>query len=166
MPIYAQRTLHFSGQQAFLAALIGNCFMAVACVYAGSLSDRFGRRTVLTWGAVLMLAGVYPLLAWLQAAHTLSVLIVVQIVFCVMVAIFTGVAPLRASPNFLRTRVRSTGMSLSYNAAVTVFGGFAPAILTWLTESTGNAFAPAWYVMAASIVALISIACLPRQAQL
>nr|WKF58676.1 Proline/betaine transporter [Paraburkholderia busanensis] len=162
MPIYVQRTLHFEGHDAFLAALIGNCFMALACVYAGALSDRFGRRLVLRWGAALMLVGVYPLLAWLQAVHTLAALIVVQVAFCVMVALFTGVAPSALSELF-PTRVRSTGMSLSYNAAVTIFGGFAPAILTWLTERTGNAFAPAWYVMAASVVALISIACLPSK---
>ncbi|TKC92510.1 MFS transporter [Trinickia terrae] len=163
MPTYAQRTLHFEGRQAFIASLIGNCFMAVVCVWAGALSDRFGARKVLTAGALLMLASVYPLLVWLHAWHTSAALIVVQTAFCVMVAIFTGVAPSALSMLF-PTRVRSTGMSLSYNLAATVFGGFAPAILTWLTQSTGNTFAPAWYVMAACVAALVSIAFLPRQA--
>jgi MHS family proline/betaine transporter-like MFS transporter len=113
-------------------------------------------------GAALMLVGVYPLLAWLNASHHLATLILVQTAFCVMVAVFCGVAPATLSELF-PTRVRSTGMSLSYNVAVTIFGGFAPAILTWLTASTNNVLAPAAYVMAASVVALMSIACLPKQ---
>jgi MHS family proline/betaine transporter-like MFS transporter len=48
---------------------------------------------------------------------------------------------------------------------VTLFGGFAPAILTWLTNSTNNTLAPAVYVMAAAVLALVSIACLPAQAK-
>jgi len=164
MPVYVQRTLHFEPRQAFLASLIGNCFMAGACVFSGALSDRFGRRVVAVCGALLMLVGVYPLLAWLSASHSTATLVLVQTAFCLMVAIFTGVAP-SILPELFPTRVRSTGMSLSYNTAVTLFGGFAPAILTWLTSSTNNTLAPAVYVMAAAGLALISIACLPAQAK-
>jgi MFS family permease len=102
---------------------------------------------------------VYPLLHWLADVHTLAALIIVQSAFCVMVAIFTGVAPAALSELF-PTRVRATGMSLSYNIATTIFGGFAPAILAWLTQRSGNPFAPAWYVMVASVIALVSIAAL------
>jgi MHS family proline/betaine transporter-like MFS transporter len=49
--------------------------------------------------------------------------------------------------------VRATGVSISYNAAVTVFGGFAPAFLSWLIAA-GQPFAPAWYVTIAAILAL------------
>ena len=52
-------------------------------------------------------------------------------------------------------------MSLSYNTAVTLLGGFAPAILTWITYTTGVAFAPALYVMGAAAVALVAISTLP-----
>ncbi|CAB3750527.1 MFS transporter [Burkholderia puraquae] len=159
MPTHVQRALHFDGRDAFIASLVGNCLMAVTCVCAGSWSDRIGRRTVLTAGAVLMLVSVYPLLHWLADVHTLAALIVVQSAFCVMVAIFTGVAPAALSELF-PTKVRATGMSLSYNIATTIFGGFAPAILAWLTQRSGNPFAPAWYVMAASVIALASIAAL------
>jgi Arabinose efflux permease len=163
MPVYVQRTLGFSSQQAFFAALVGNVFMAAACVAAGTLSDRFGRRTVLACSAVVMLVVVYPLLALLQLSHTTATLVVVQIMLCAVVAMFGGVAPAALSELF-PTRVRSTGMSLSYNTAVLTFGGFAPAALTWMTQNLHSTFAPAWYVIAACAVALISIACLPASA--
>ncbi|KVD55495.1 citrate:proton symporter [Burkholderia ubonensis] len=160
MPTHAQRALHFDGRDAFIASLVGNCLMAVTCVCAGGWSDRFGRRTVLAAGAALMIVSVYPLLNWLNHTHTLAALVAVQSAFCVMVAIFTGVAPAALSELF-PTSVRATGMSLAYNLAATFFGGFAPAILAWLTQQTGSPFAPAWYVMAAGAIALASITALP-----
>jgi len=160
MPIYVQKTLGFSGTQAFSAALVGNFFLIGGCVLAGTISDRIGRRAVLATGALVLLAAVYPLMMWLQASHTTAALIIVQSLFCLMIALFVGTAPAALSEIF-PTSVRSSGMSLSYNTAVTVLGGFAPAILTWITYTTGVAFAPALYVMGAALVTLIAIACLP-----
>ncbi|SDA55228.1 MULTISPECIES: MFS transporter [unclassified Janthinobacterium] len=160
MPIYAQKTLGFTASQAFTASLIGNLFMIVCCVLAGTLSDRLGRRAMLRFGAILLLVCVYPLMMWLQASHTTVTLVIVQSLFCAMIAMFVGVAPAALSEIF-PTSVRSSGMSLSYNTAVTLLGGFAPAILTWITYTTGVAFAPALYVMGAAAVALVAISTLP-----
>ncbi|SFC77610.1 MFS transporter, MHS family, proline/betaine transporter [Polaromonas sp. OV174] len=161
MPIYAQKTMGFASSQAFLAALIGNLFLIAGCVFSGTLSDKIGRRRMLNCGALLLLVGVYPLMMWLQASHTTLTLIVVQSMFCAMVSMFVGAAPAALSEIF-PTHVRSSGMSLSYNTAVTIFGGFAPAILTWVTYAMGVAFAPALYVMGASLLALVAIAFLPK----
>jgi MHS family proline/betaine transporter-like MFS transporter len=160
MPIYVQKTMGFTGSQAFLAAFIGNFFLIAGCVFSGTMSDKVGRHAMLRIGAVLLLVGVYPLMMWLQASHTTATLIVVQSLFCAMIAMFAGVAP-AALAEIFPTAVRSSGMSLSYNTAVTLLGGFAPAILTWITYTTGVAFAPALYVMAAALVALLAIALMP-----
>ncbi|UZF92354.1 hypothetical protein [Bosea sp. NBC_00550] len=53
--------------------------------------------------------------------------------------------------------MRSTGVSIAYNLAVTVFGGFAPFITTWLIVQTGSALAPAWYVMLAAAISLSAL---------
>lgn len=161
MPIYVQRSMGFTSSQAFTAALVGNVFLVLGCLAAGRLSDRVGRRTMLTTGALLLLFLVYPLMSFLQANHTTAALIAVQSFFCLLVAVYVGVAPSALSEVF-PTRVRTSGMAISYNTAVTILGGFAPAILTWINYTTKVAFAPAFYVMGASIVALLSVAFLGR----
>ncbi|AJG23552.1 MFS transporter [Cupriavidus basilensis] len=161
MPIYVQKSMGFTGSQAFLAAFIGNIFLTAGCVFAGTLSDRFGRHRILRIGATSLLVCVYPLMMWLQSSHTTLTLVIVQSAFCALISLFVGVAPAALSEIF-PTAVRSSGMSLSYNTAVTLLGGFAPAILTWITYTTGVAFAPALYVMGAAIVALVAISLLPK----
>jgi hypothetical protein len=43
--------------------------------------------------------------------------------------------------------VRSTGISIGYNLAVMLFGGFATLIVTWLIKQTGSIISPVYYVM-------------------
>ena len=163
LPTYVQHpdTFNFSAKQAFGASLIGNFPFLIGCVWFGALSDRVGRRRSLFVSAALLLLCVLPLFMWLKADPTLPTLIVVQCILCILVASFVGVAPAALSEIF-PTGVRSTGTSLVYNGAFTVFGGFAPMLLTWATQRAGGSlFAPAWYVMLAAAVALIAIPALP-----
>jgi MHS family proline/betaine transporter-like MFS transporter len=51
--------------------------------------------------------------------------------------------------------VRYTALSIGYNTAVAIFGGFAPFIATYLVSATGSPYAPAFYVIAAALVTLI-----------
>ena len=165
LPTYVQRpdTFNFSASQAFGASLIGNIPFVIGCVWFGTLSDRIGRRRSLFVSSVLLLLLVLPLFLWLKASPTLPTLIVVESIICTLVASFVGVAPAALSEIF-PTGVRSTGMSLVYNGAFTVFGGFAPFILTWLTQrSGGSIYSPAWYVMSAACIALIAIPFLGRR---
>ncbi|MGP4131736.1 hypothetical protein OJE16_19135 [Pantoea tagorei] len=44
-------------------------------------------------------------------------------------------------------QVRASGMALVYAIGVTLFGGFAQFNVTWLLNVTGEAMAPAWYLL-------------------
>jgi MHS family proline/betaine transporter-like MFS transporter len=157
LPVYVQLTFHYSARQAFGASLVANVAFVACCVIFGAVSDRIGRRTMLFISAVLLFICVLPLFLLLQAYPTTATLVGVLTAFCVLVASFVGVAPAGTSEIF-PTGVRSTGTSIVYNGAFTIFGGFAPAILTWFTHRPGGSvFAPAWYVMLAAVVAVIAI---------
>lgn len=79
-----------------------------------------------------------------------------------MVSGYVGVAPATLSEVF-PTHVRTTGMSLAYNAAVAIFGGFAPATLTWLGSTGIGYHAPGFFVMAAAFISLIAVLFLPKR---
>jgi MFS transporter, MHS family, proline/betaine transporter len=161
MPTYVQRSLGFTPSEAFTASVVGNVAMAVGCILAGRLSDRIGRTLTVRIGTLLLLIATYPVLAWVVSARTVTALFIGQTLFCAIVSVFTGSVPAVLASLF-PPRLRSTGVSLTYNFAAVVFGGFAPAVLTFLTESTHNIMAPAFYVVAAATVSLIALAFVPR----
>ena len=53
--------------------------------------------------------------------------------------------------------MRYSGFSFSFNMANTLFGGTAPFVATWLIQTTGSKLAPAWYLVAAALVALLAM---------
>jgi MHS family proline/betaine transporter-like MFS transporter len=156
MPVLVQKSFGFTAAQAFGSSLVGNVVFVSGCFAFGALADRIGPARVLMIGVALLLVAVLPLFLWLAASHSTATLVLVLSAFGVMVSGFTSVAPTVLSSLF-PTRVRATGVSIVYNAAITIFGGFAPAILTWIGSNAGSVFAPGWYVVLATVPAIIAI---------
>lgn len=156
MPSYAKQQLGLPLGATFQSTAICGAIILVLCPLMGMLSDRVGRKRMLSVVALAILALAYPLFHWLNVSPTTATLLQVQIVLGILLAAFTGPAPAVLAEQF-PTEVRSTGLSLAYNFAVTIFGGFAPLIVTWLIESTQNKLAPAYYVIAAAAVSLVAL---------
>jgi MHS family proline/betaine transporter-like MFS transporter len=156
MPVHAQKALGFSAEEAFTASVAGNLVLIGMCFLSGHLADRIGRLKLLAAAALTLLALPPLFMALLMAKHSLAVLIVVQIGFCALAGLYAGAMPATLTELF-PIRVRSTGTSIAYNAAFTIFAGFAPVIVTWLATGGIGAQAPTVYVAAAAIVALIAI---------
>ena len=51
--------------------------------------------------------------------------------------------------------VRTSGFSLAYSLATAIFGGFTPAISTYLIHATGNPAVPGLWLSAAALLGLI-----------
>ena len=60
-------------------------------------------------------------------------------------------------PEMFPKQVRASGMSLVYSVGVALFGGFSPFISTWLLNATGSRLAPAWYLLAMTLVSLLGL---------
>lgn len=142
--------------------------MTVVIPLAGALSDRVGRRPVLMAFTLAFFVMVYPLYVWVAAAPSLERLLVMQLLLCTAIGGFFGPAPTALAEQF-PVEVRSTGVSVAYNVAVMVFGGFAPLIVTWLTKVLATPVAPSFYVLFACLLTLLGTYCLkeaPRAASL
>jgi MHS family proline/betaine transporter-like MFS transporter len=161
MPTYATRQLDLPASGGFLAGLLTGVIQALLIPLFGALSDRYGRLPIgfLSAGAVLI--AVYPLFAWLAAAPTLGTLLVVQAILGVLLAAYMGGLAALMSELF-PTRMRTTGLSISYSLGVALFGGFAPFINAWLIAATGSKLAPAMYLMVAAAISLGALAAASR----
>jgi hypothetical protein len=53
------------------------------------------------------------------------------------------------------TRVRFTGVALSFNVAFTLFSGLTPLVATSLIQSTGSVTAPAFVMIGCGMLTLI-----------
>lgn len=163
MPVHLQTVLGFSSSEAFTAALLGNLMLAGMCFVSGSILDRLGGRRVLLLSAAALLVGTPTLMGVIQLFHSFPVLLICNILFCALFGLYAGGMP-AALAGLFPTHIRSTAVSISYNIAITLFAGFAPAIVTWLSASGFGAQGPSLYVAAAALAALVAITTLPRSA--
>ncbi|WP_223843300.1 hypothetical protein [Amycolatopsis methanolica] len=54
-------------------------------------------------------------------------------------------------------RIRSGAIAIPYNIAVSLFGGTAPYIATWLIPASGYRLSPAFYVMLTAAITLVTV---------
>lgn len=162
LPTFAVTQLKLPYAQSLYAVIAGNLLLMVLSPLTGAWSDRIGRKWLSLWSLVLTLAIIYPLCAWLAAAPSVSKLVVVQALLSITLSGYYG--PFGAMiAELFPAHVRSTGLSLAYNVAVIMFGGFGPFVVTWLTEATGSPLAPTYYVMAGLAASITAVACMPGQ---
>ncbi|HEY6610838.1 MAG TPA: citrate-proton symporter [Pseudomonas sp.] len=153
MPTFAHKQLGLPLDQVFMVQMLAVALMTVVIPLAGLLSDRLGRRPVLFTGMLAFFLMVYPLYVWVAAAPSVERLLIMQLLLCSSMGLFFGPTPTAMAEQF-PTKVRSTGLAVAYNIAVMLFGGFAPFIVTWLTQTAGTPVAPAYYVLFASLIGL------------
>ncbi|RDU97281.1 MFS transporter [Trinickia dinghuensis] len=156
LPVYAVRQLGLPVSAPFTVLVATGTLRMILTPFFGSLSDRIGRKPVMGVSMALYVVTIYPLFVWLVAAPSLSHLLATEVVFAVLMAAALGPAS-TALAELFPTQVRATGLSISYNVATTLFGGFSPFLVTWLITETGNKMMPAYFVTAAMIVGLIAL---------
>ncbi|OOV98679.1 citrate-proton symporter [Pseudomonas sp. MF4836] len=159
MPTFAHKNLGLPLDQVLLVQMLAVALMTVVIPLSGALSDRLGRRPVLLAFSLAFFVMVYPLYVWVAAAPSIERLLVMQVLLCTAIGGFFGPAPTALAEQF-PVEVRSTGVSVAYNVAVMVFGGFAPLIVTWLSKVLGTPVAPAFYVLFACLLTLLGTYCL------
>jgi MHS family proline/betaine transporter-like MFS transporter len=158
MPTYAARHLSLPLSNSFSAGLLTGAIQFTFIPIFGALSDRIGRTPISLAAVVLTMAAFYPAFAWLAADPSIVKLAVVQSLLGIATAAYLGAIPALMADLF-PSRIRGTGLSLSYAVGVAIFGGLAPFFQEGLIDLTGSTLAPAVYLICAggpSLIALIA----------
>jgi metabolite-proton symporter len=155
-PTFGKQALHLDARAAFLVTLCVGLSNFAWLPIAGSLSDRIGRRPLVTIVPILALLTAYPAMSWLVSSPSFGHLLMVELWFSAMFGFYNG-AMVPYLVELMPARVRTAGFSLAYSLATAVFGGFTPAISTYLIERTGNKAAPALWLMTAAAVSLLGV---------
>ncbi len=162
MPTYAVRELGLTPAVALLAAALTGLISFAFAPVVGKLSDSVGRKPLILWSRIALAVLIYPGFLWLNSSPTPVVLYLALGAFSLSLAMQT-VPGITMLPEMFPKAVRASGMSLVYSVGVALFGGFAPLISTWLLKATGSKLAPAWYLVAMTLVSLMGLSWLRDQ---
>ncbi|HEX2524809.1 MAG TPA: MFS transporter [Geminicoccus sp.] len=141
--------------EAFVINTASMLVMLMCLPLYGILSDRIGRKLVLTIQMIGVIVLSIPLFA-LISSHLPIWIMLGQIGFAVLLAGIGGVIPSMLMEAF-SSQARNTAMAISYNAAMALVGGTAPMVATALMARTQNPMTLAYYMMGLSLLSLIGV---------
>ena len=143
--VFANHTLGLPMAQGFGAvALAGTCG-AIFNPIGGWLSDRIGRKPVMTVAFALLGIASLPCFMLMAHFHTPLSLYCAILVMSPLLALGSSVTVTFLAES-MPPQIRSGGIGIIYAVAITVFGGSTSFMAAWLTAITGSPLAPGWYM--------------------
>jgi len=154
-PTFGREVLKLTGIDSLVVTFCVGVSNLVWLPVMGAVSDRIGRRPLLVLFTVLMLVSAYPVLSWLVSAPSFGRLLAVELWLSFLYGSYNG-AMVVALTEIVPAELRTAGFSVAYSLATALFGGFTPAMSTWLIEVTGNRAAAGWWLTFAAVCGMFA----------
>ena len=154
-PTFGNSVLHLANIDSLIVTLCVGASNLFWLPVMGALSDRVGRRPPLFACTILMLLTAYPVMLWLVRDPSFSRLMTVELWLSFLYGSYNG-AMVVFLTEIMPVDVRTSGFALAYSMATAVFGGFTPAISTYLIHVTGNRAVPGLWLSFAAVFSLVA----------
>ncbi|PHM71124.1 MFS transporter [Xenorhabdus kozodoii] len=148
-PTYLQTVFHLEQSLTLQANSLAIISLAIGCITAGYLCDKWGAGIVLMVGCILLAATTW--FFYHNISHEPLKLFSTYSLTGLTVGVI-GATPF-VMVNSYPPEVRFSGISFSYNVAYAIFGGLTPIFVTLLLAYTP--LAPAYYMLVLSAVGLV-----------
>ena len=161
MPTYLETQLGLSSSASLATILIGEVAMMAVIPFAGSLSDKIGRKPMWYTSVIGLFVLALPMFWLMGQSFGLAILAfaVLGLLYIPQLATITA-----TFPAMFPSHVRFAGFAVTYNVATALFGGTAAMINEAVINTTGFLLFPAVYMMAACVIGVIAIKLMPETA--
>ncbi|WP_233872847.1 MFS transporter [Paraburkholderia adhaesiva] len=161
MTTFAIQVLKLPPALAQMSVLAGGVLTFVFGLAGGVMCDAWGRKAAMIVPRVALAVVIVPMFWWLSTTPSATSLLAATAVLASLTAA-SAAAGLVAIPELMPARYRSTGIAITYGVGTAIFGGTTQFAVTWIIAVTHSALAPAYYVVATSVISLVAMALLPE----
>src|SRR6266850_659974 len=162
-PTFGNSVLHLASMDGLIVTLCVGASNLFWLPVMGALSDRIGRRPLLLAFTTIMLVTAYPVMLWLVREPSFTRLLAVELWLSFIFGSYNG-AMVVFLTEIMPIDVRTSGFSLAYSLATAIFGGFTPALSTYMIHWTGNRAVPGlWLSLAAACGLIAALLARPQQ---
>jgi MFS family permease len=154
-PTFGNSVLHLASIDSLIVTLCVGASNLFWLPIMGALSDRIGRRPLLFGCTLLMLITAYPAMLWLVREPSFARLLTVELWLSFIYGSYNG-AMVVALTEIMPVDVRTSGFALAYSLATAIFGGFTPALSTYLIHISGNRAVPGLWLSFAAACGLVA----------
>jgi len=154
-PTFGQHVLRLTSRESLMVTVFVGVSNFLWLPVGGALSDKIGRRSLLVFFTLATLATAYPAMSWLVGSPSNVRLLAVELWFSCIFGLYNG-AMIPFLAEIMPEEVRTSGLSLAFSLATAIFGGFTPAICTYLIHVTGNQAMPAVWLSVAALCGLFA----------
>ncbi|WP_069704886.1 MFS transporter [Burkholderia seminalis] len=152
-PTFGKSVLKLSTSDSLMVTLLVAASNFIWLPIGGTISDRIGRKPVLLAISVLAILTAYPALSWLADAPSFARMLIVLLWFSFFFGMYNG-AMVAALTEVMPVEVRVAGFSLAFSLATALFGGFTPAVSTYLIQVLHDKAAPGYWLSFAALCGL------------
>lgn len=152
---YIRNIDQFSESVALELNTLSMLILLLALPLAAWVSDRIGRRKMVTISMSLLVLGTIPLFGLIHSSVE-SPVFLAEVLFALLVAMTSG-GMVALNVELIPREVRCTGLALAYNLAHGIFGGTTPLIAAWLLRTTGDPIAPAYWLLGTLVLSTTTL---------
>ena len=173
--IFLKTTVQISAALADQLSIYATLALLPLTIFAGWLSDRFGRKPVVLSGLILGALLILPTFHLLETAgisakngNSSSVIMIALALIGLSGILALVVGPQTALlAELFPAKSRNSAATLPHNLAAGWIGGLLPLIVTWINQEWGNSLAGLWYpTVFLAISAAIAFKYLPETSRI